>query len=64
MFEIAEKLSEGFKFVRIDLYCSNGNIYFGEFTLYPATDLIQIDCPKQIKCLGSKLIYNYEEKKL
>lgn len=37
MFKIAEKLSKGFKFVRVDLYCSNGNIYFGELTLYPAS---------------------------
>ncbi|MDD7766763.1 MULTISPECIES: ATP-grasp fold amidoligase family protein [Anaerococcus] len=35
MFDIASKLSEGFPFVRIDLYQSYGKIYFGEMTLYP-----------------------------
>lgn len=35
MFEIASKLSEGFPFVRVDLYQSYGKIYFGEMTFYP-----------------------------
>ncbi len=34
MFEIAEKLSVGFPEVRVDLYISNGQIYFGELTLF------------------------------
>ena len=34
MIVIAEKLSKGFPHVRIDLYEANGQIYFGEFTLY------------------------------
>jgi len=37
MLQIAEKLSEGFDFVRIDLYNVNGKIYFGEMTHYPAS---------------------------
>ena len=35
MFEIASRLSKGFPFVRIDLYCVNNKIYFGEYTFYP-----------------------------
>lgn len=35
MFEIAAKLSEGLAFVRVDLYQSCGQIYFGELTFYP-----------------------------
>ena len=35
MFEIASRLSKGFPFVRIDLYCMNNKIYFGEYTFYP-----------------------------
>lgn len=31
---IAAKLSEGIKFVRIDLYQLNGTIYFGEYTFF------------------------------
>ena len=35
MFQIAEKLSVGYPYLRVDLYYSNGNIYFGELTLFP-----------------------------
>lgn len=35
MFEIAETLSAGIPFVRVDLYNSNGKIYFGEMTFFP-----------------------------
>lgn len=34
MKEIATKLSQGMKFVRIDLYSIHGKIYFGEFTFF------------------------------
>lgn len=36
MLFIAEKLSCGFKFARVDLYCIKGKTYFGEITFYPA----------------------------
>lgn len=35
MFAIAAKLSENIPFSRIDLYNSNGQIYFGEITFFP-----------------------------
>jgi len=35
MISIAEKLSEDFKFVRVDLYNIDGKIYFGELTFTP-----------------------------
>lgn len=35
MFEIAEILSENLPYVRVDLYCENDQIYFGELTFYP-----------------------------
>lgn len=35
MITIAEKLSEKFEFVRVDLYNVNGRIYFGELTWIP-----------------------------
>ena len=35
MFKIASKLSEGMPFVRVDLYQSNGQVYFGEMTFFP-----------------------------
>ena len=36
MKELVSNLSEGMKFVRIDLYEINGKIYFGEFTFFHA----------------------------
>lgn len=35
MFDIAEKLSKGIPYVRVDLYCIDGLVYFGEMTFYP-----------------------------
>jgi len=35
MIEIAEKLSAGMDFVRVDLYCTDNGIKFGELTNYP-----------------------------
>jgi len=37
MKQIASKLSEGFPYVRIDLYNVDGRIYFGEITFFPAS---------------------------
>lgn len=35
MFSIAEKLSKGIPYVRVDLYCIDDLIYFGEMTFFP-----------------------------
>lgn len=35
MFKLAAKLSKGIPFLRVDLYCINGQPYFGETTFYP-----------------------------
>ena len=35
MLKVAEILSSGFPFVRVDLYYINGKVYFGEMTFYP-----------------------------
>lgn len=35
MIEVAESLSKGFKCVRVDLFCSNRQIYMGEMTFWP-----------------------------
>jgi len=35
MFSVAGQLSEGLPFARVDLYESNGQIFFGELTLFP-----------------------------
>lgn len=39
MVDIVKQLSKNIPFARIDLYNSNGNIYFGEITFYPAAGL-------------------------
>ena len=44
MCRIAEKLSEGLKYVRVDLYNINGDIYFGEFTFFDGSGFDKI-CP-------------------
>ena len=41
LLEVAEKLSEGFPFVRVDLYDVDGKIYFGELTFYPWSGYVQ-----------------------
>ena len=43
MVKTAEKLSEGFPYVRVDLYCIKNKIYFGEMTFYPWTGYVQYD---------------------
>lgn len=39
MIKVAEELSEGFKFLRVDLYNVKDKIYFGELTFYPAAGM-------------------------
>ena len=39
MFDIAEKISNGIPFSRIDLYSVSGRIYFGEITFFPDSGL-------------------------
>lgn len=39
MTHIAEQLSKGIPFVRIDLYLANHIVYFGEYTFFPASGL-------------------------
>lgn len=37
MFELASQMSKGMPFVRMDFFDVNGNIYFGEYTFFPAS---------------------------
>ena len=37
MIELAEKLSIGVPFIRVDFYEINGKVYFGELTFYPGS---------------------------
>ncbi len=40
MVSVAERLSEGIRFLRVDLYFVNNRIYFGELTFYPHSGLM------------------------
>ena len=54
MENVAEKLSKEFPYVRVDLYCINNKIYFGEMTFYPWTGYIQYDPDSFDYQLGEK----------
>lgn len=41
MLDIAEKLADGFPYVRVDLYDVDGRIFFGELTFYPWSGYVQ-----------------------
>ena len=55
MKEYAEKLSEGFPFVRVDLYNDNGKIIFGELTFTPACSCAPYYSEEGEKQLGRML---------
>lgn len=52
MFEIASVLSKGHKFLRVDLYNSDGKIYFGELTFFPDSGFDSNLLPETDKLLG------------
>lgn len=39
---IVKKLASGFRFVRVDLYCVNDKIYFGEMTFTPCSGVLDV----------------------
>lgn len=53
MIKVAEKLSSEFKFVRVDLYEINNNIYFGELTFTPAGGLVYYNTEEALNYLGN-----------
>ncbi len=63
MIKIAEKLSEGFPFVRVDLYSVEGKIYFGELTFYPWSGYVQYEPDAFDFTLGEKFILPPKAKK-
>ena len=65
MIKIAEKLSEDFPFVRVDLYNVNGKIIFGELTFFPASGYLEKIEPDEFDFfLGEKFILKkYQEEK-
>lgn len=58
MRRLACKLSEGFPFVRVDLYNVNGHIYFGELTFTPANGMDKFEPIEWDRKLGDMLDLN------
>ncbi|MDC8448120.1 MAG: hypothetical protein LV473_07165 [Nitrospira sp.] len=54
MFELARRLSQGFGFIRVDLYNTNGRIYCGELTLTPGAGIFQFSPDHWDVKLGEK----------
>ena len=48
MISVAERLSSGFKFVRVDLYCSSNHIYAGEMTFWPMGGFLKGEASKKL----------------
>ncbi len=55
MMELAEKLSQGIPFLRVDLYFVNGGLYVGELTFYPASGLLPFTDMEWDRIMGSWL---------
>lgn len=55
MINIARTLSQGFKFVRVDLHNVDGRIYFGEMTFTPGGGFMKFNPRKHDKILGDLL---------
>lgn len=56
MLEIAQTLSQPFKFIRVDLYNLDGKIYFGELTFYPASGMGSFTSKEWDRKVGDMLI--------
>ena len=63
MFEIAELLSQkvGSSFLRVDLYNSQGQIYFGELTFFPDSGLDSNILPETDRYFGNLINLNISE---
>ncbi len=56
MITLAEKLSEGIPFVRVDFYEINGKVYFGELTFFPDSGFGEFNPPEWDKKLGDMIL--------
>lgn len=72
MKRIAEKLSENFPFVRVDMYEVNGKVLIGELTLYPGAGFAKFYTEKYDEIFGDMLslpdlklnnMYNYKKER-
>jgi len=57
MLEMAKKLSEDFPYVRVDLYCIEDRVFFGELTFTPSGNCVDHDYRTEfVKQMGERLI--------
>ncbi len=65
MLEIATKLSQGYAFLRVDLYTVEKNVYFSELTFYPCSGYMPFEPEEWDKRIGDMLTlpekYNAKE---
>jgi len=59
MLSVAARLSEGFDFVRVDIYSFDGKIYFGEMTFMPAAGSFRLMPEEWENRLGKKWKYSF-----
>lgn len=55
MVALAERLSQGFPLVRVDLYEVGGKVYFGEMTFYPTKGILKFKPGEYDAIFGQKL---------
>lgn len=55
MLRIAQKLAQGFTFIRVDLYYVNGQVYFGELSFYPNNGFVRYETEEMDAFFASKV---------
>ena len=64
MVNLAEKLSKGIPFVRVDFYSVQGKTYFGELTFYPGSGLEEFVPSEWDKKIGDWLVAKTDRTKM
>lgn len=60
LFDLAEKISNEFLFVRVDFYCVGNDIFFGELTFFPTSGFGKFYPEEWNKSIGNLLILPFE----
>lgn len=55
MVAVATKLAQNFTFIRVDLYCVKGKIYFGELSFYPNNGFVRYENEEMDRFFASKI---------
>ena len=62
MILIANRLSKGHTFLRVDMYQINGQIYFSELTFHPCSGMMPFKPQEWDQKLGEKITLNNKTK--